>query len=246
MAVEFRNKVYRDDRLVVFNVTKCIIRDVYGGMDYHNKREGWAGHALENTDGFFIPNPPLNTQSFEDIESARKYAIQSEPRTGLISNNGEPLNIPEQLTSEEEIYLYYNNWLQDKGLFSCLEGYPDNLKQHCSFAIDSQGYNYHHAIMKITHHIDGIEKFYYENGNLKHEISWYNQQKNGPQKDYFENGTVYISSAHSDNELHGKYERYHENNQLRSLGQFENGEQVGHWEWYDEDGNLIETKDFTS
>ena len=28
--------------------------------------------------------------------------MQSEPRTGLISNNGESLKVPEQLSSEEE------------------------------------------------------------------------------------------------------------------------------------------------
>ena len=162
----------------------------------------------------------------------------------MISNSGQPLNIPDNISSDEDKWNYYNDWLIENDLFSCLDGYPDKLKQHCSYNIDKKGYNYNRVENRVTNFINGVEESFYDNGKIQSQITWHNGQRYGLAKTFFENGKLDRKASYVNDNMHGHYERYHENGQLRSIGQLVNDEQSGHWEWYDENGNLIETKEF--
>ena len=55
----------------------------------------------------------------------------------------------------------------------------------------------------------GINKEYYENGNIKEEISYKNGKLNGVSKEYYENGSLKSESTFIDGVLNGKVKEYY-------------------------------------
>jgi antitoxin component YwqK of YwqJK toxin-antitoxin module len=84
----------------------------------------------------------------------------------------------------------------------------------------------------------GLEKKYYNNGNLSEEVEWNNNVKHGKWNQYYENGTRKLVSFYSYGKVSGPYLVYGEAGDPYIKGQFVDNEQDGTWYFYDPDGNI--------
>ena len=71
---------------------------------------------------------------------------------------------------------------------------------------------------------EGIEKWYYENGNLEGEAPFKNGKAEGIEKWYYENGKLMAEIPYLNNLFHGDTRFYTEDGKLLALFKGENGE----------------------
>jgi antitoxin component YwqK of YwqJK toxin-antitoxin module len=85
---------------------------------------------------------------------------------------------------------------------------------------------------------EGIEKHYYQNGNLSEEIVWQNNLKDGIWNQYFEDGKPKFKTSNSLNKLNGLYTFYYPNGQLYIVGSYIQNKRNGKWIFYDDNGKV--------
>ena len=87
----------------------------------------------------------------------------------------------------------------------------------------------------------GFWSFYYKNGQLEEKTFFKDGEKDsGPSISYYPNGQLWMTGFFSNGDREGPWEYYHQNGQLERKGSFKNGESDGPWVVYFEDGQLRE------
>ena len=222
--INFKGETYRDDRLFVLNLT-------HGKEEEKSK---WILVTYRNT----IELPVYKTNCFNTKEDAIEYLKNVEQLTPLISNNEQPLEIPESEISDWD---YFNNWLKQNNLFSAI-----SEKQHCKFWRNNKGWDYKKNYMNVKYIKNGFREEYIDNGKIKLEGTYNMGAKDGKFKQYHASGELHIKCTYKDDVLDGSYERFHENGALASKGQVKDNEQDGKWQYFEELGNLTETKIYSN
>ena len=249
MTIEYEERIYRDDRIFVMNLSYGRYIEKHGPFSRPiEDKDAWILRTYRNT----VELPVVNTHTFDSSEDARAYIVKIEHTTPLISRKGNLLEIPkkidivpDRIRESERSWYFYNRWLSNHNLFGAIShGFPTKHKQHCSYIYSSRGYTSEHVKTTYTIYVDGVEEWFYENGNIRSKTKYVQGFKHGPAVDYYENGQIRIECAFKNDEEHGSYESFHENGQLRSKGQLNEGEQIGYWEWFDEDGKLTKKGTF--
>jgi len=90
------------------------------------------------------------------------------------------------------------------------------------------------------------EKEYFENGNLKYEVTLKGGLREGLLTEYYENGNIYSKSMWKQGKLNGPTKIYYKNKSLRQESQYKDGSIVGVSKIYSEDGKLKEKQFFDS
>ena len=136
--ISYKGDEYRDDRMYVINLTyaKITIRD-------NNLTKGstakykWVLATYRNN----LALPSFRSDQFESKEKAIKYLKDVEMQVPLISNNEQPLLIPDNIDK----WTYWLEWLKKHQLFSAI-----TEKQHMPFWQDSRCFNNAKDYMQIT------------------------------------------------------------------------------------------------
>lgn len=84
----------------------------------------------------------------------------------------------------------------------------------------------------------GIIKDYYDNENLKIEMTFKAGKKDGSSKIYYENGNLKVEGNYKDNKLEGLSKRYYENGNLEIEVSYKDGKADGISKTYYPNGNL--------
>ena len=122
--IVYNQKIYRDDRLFVLNLTKAKVN--YDSFSAYK----WTLNTYHNTQGLEF----FRSDSFENEISAIEYLKINEPLTPLISNKEKPLEIPK----DKDKWRYWIEWLRNNKLFSAIEG-----RQNVPLNKNPEGYIYH-------------------------------------------------------------------------------------------------------
>lgn len=86
----------------------------------------------------------------------------------------------------------------------------------------------------------GYSKTYYENGNLKSVVFYYeNSVEQGPYSEWFDNGIQKIKGNYNFGEKDGCWFRYDKDGKLIYEGEYIDGEKNGEWKYFDNDGELL-------
>ena len=140
-VIEYEGEDYRDDRIFVINLS-------YG-------KEGdvpkWILSTYRNT----VHLIGRSTKCFDSKEEAIDYLKSIEQEVPLISNHGNPLEIPEGIENKWE---YFNEWLKKRNLFSAISG-----KQHCNFNRDKRGYDYLEDYVRVQYIKHGFDQKFFPN-----------------------------------------------------------------------------------
>ena len=134
-AIKYKGEDYRDDRLFVLNLT----------LGKQGEIPKWILRTYANT----FSLRPVSDHCFDAKEEAVRYLKSVEYQVPLISNNGNPLNIPAEVENKWE---YFNEWLKQKNLFSAI-----SEMQHCPYHIDERGYNFMKNYAQSVIVTDGFE-----------------------------------------------------------------------------------------
>ena len=98
---------------------------------------------------------------------------------------------------------------------------------------------------------DGLWKYYYENGRVKSEITYSDDETTRQVKNYYKNGqlenegqekTILVKKGNyysEVNERYGSWKYYRENGRLKKEGGYINNKPDGLWKWYFENGQLV-------
>jgi len=84
-----------------------------------------------------------------------------------------------------------------------------------------------------------IKKAYYDNGNLKSEITIKNKRKNGPAKKYYTTGELHTIVNYTDNMKEGEAVWYYKSGNPYRITQYENNKIEGVRKLFYEDGTLM-------
>ncbi|MDY6801263.1 MAG: hypothetical protein SVU94_08575 [Bacteroidota bacterium] len=84
-----------------------------------------------------------------------------------------------------------------------------------------------------------IKKAYYDNGNLKSEITVKNKSKNGPAKKYYTTGELHTVVHYVNNKKEGEAIWYYKNGQPYRITRYENNKIEGVRKLFYEDGTLM-------
>jgi hypothetical protein len=222
-VIEYEGEDYRDDRIFVINLS-------YG-------KEGdvpkWILSTYRNT----VHIRSYKTNCFDSKEEAIDYLKSIEQEVPLISNHGNPLEIPEDIENKWE---YFNEWLKKRNLFSAISG-----KQHCNFNRDKRGYDYLEDYVRVQYIKHGFDQKFFPNGKVMMEGNYDRGDKEGEWKSYHESGELHIHCFYKNDWIDGLYQRFHENGALASKGNLIENDQEGEWQYFDEAGNLTEKKVFS-
>tara|TARA_A100001035_G_C27772930_1_gene497349 strand:- start:981 stop:1406 length:426 start_codon:yes stop_codon:yes gene_type:complete len=122
---EFNGETYRDDRMFVMNIATAT-------MAKDNKK-CWNLATYRNT----ISLPATRNDFFDTKKELIDYVKLVEPQTPLISRFGEYLETPSDIDKDkiEEIWDFYNKWLNENGMFSALSGIS-----HVPYFLNKKGY----------------------------------------------------------------------------------------------------------
>jgi len=84
-----------------------------------------------------------------------------------------------------------------------------------------------------------IKKAYYDNGNLKSEITIKNKRKNGPAKKYYTTEELHTIVNYTDNIKEGEAVWYYKSGQPYRITQYKNNKIIGTRKLFYEDGQLM-------
>ena len=133
---EFNGETYRDDRMYVMNIATATMKK--------DNKKCWNLATYRNT----MNLPATRNDFFDTKKELIDYVKLVEPQTPLISCYGEYLAIPSDIEKDnnEEIWDYYNKWLNDNGMFSTLSGIS-----HVPYFLNKKGYERKtfHAIHEV-------------------------------------------------------------------------------------------------
>jgi len=129
--IEYQGETFRDDRMFVINLSRgTVTRD-------SKKITRWLLFTYRNT----IQLPIFRSDDFETREDATEYLKKEEPNVPVISNGGQPIEIPKNVDRWE----FWTDWLAKNGLQSAISG-----QQHVPDWVGDQGHdprdNYQHVI----------------------------------------------------------------------------------------------------
>jgi antitoxin component YwqK of YwqJK toxin-antitoxin module len=85
---------------------------------------------------------------------------------------------------------------------------------------------------------NGVEKHFYESGQLSEVIEWQNNFKHGAWNQYFEDGTQKLKASNSFNKVTGLYTVCYPNGRLFILGHYIDNKRHGKWTFYEDDGKV--------
>lgn len=222
-VIEYKGEDYRDDRMFVINLSHGKEGDV----------PKWILSTYRNT----VRLITSKTNCFDTKEEAIDYLKSVEHEVPLISNDGDPLEIPDDIENKWE---YFNKWLEQRGLFSAISG-----KQHCNFDRDKRGYDYLEDYVRVQYIKHGFDQKFFPNGKVMMEGNYNRGEKEGEWKSYHESGELHIHCFYKNDLIDGLYQRFHENGAPASIGNLIENDQEGEWQYFDEEGNLTETKMFS-
>lgn len=222
-VIEYKGEDYRDDRMFVINLSHGKEGDV----------PKWILSTYRNT----VRLITSKTNCFDTKEEAIDYLKSVEHQVPLISNDGDPLEIPDDIENKWE---YFNKWLQQRGLFSAISG-----KQHCNFDRDKRGYDYLEDYVRVQYIKHGFDQKFFPNGKVMMEGNYDRGEKEGEWKSYHESGELHIHCFYKNDLIDGLYQRFHENGAPASIGNLIENDQEGEWQYFDEEGILTETKMFS-
>ena len=222
-VIEYKGEDYRDDRIFVINLS-------YGKEGETPK---WILSTYRNTVHLRV----YKTNCFDSKEEAIDYLKSIEQEVPLISNHGNPLEIPEDI---ENKWVYFNEWLKKRNLFSAISG-----KQHCNFDRDKRGYDYLEDYVHVQYIKNGFDQKFFSNGKVMMEGNYDRGRKEGEWKSYHESGGIHIHCFYKNDWIDGLYQRFYENGSLASKGNLIENDQEGEWQYFDEDGNITEKKVFS-
>ncbi len=83
---------------------------------------------------------------------------------------------------------------------------------------------------------NGPEKEYYDNGNLKRESNYENDRRQGLTKEYYKDGTPEAEFTYVDGLIEGTVTRYHKNGKIASKLPYQKNKQSGFGEYFSESG----------
>lgn len=218
----YKDEEYRDDRLFVINLT-------YGKK---NNEPMWILRTYRNT----IRLRPYKDNCFDKKDDAIEYLKSIEHNTPLISNNARPLEIPNDVIDK---WSYFNDWLEQRGLFSAILE-----RQHCNYDRDSRGYDFLENYASVREVEHGFVQKFFPNGKVMMEGNYNRGMKEGEWKSYHESGNLNIHCFYKNDWIDGLYKRFHENGVLASKGILIENDQEGEWQYFDENGNQTDTKLF--
>lgn len=222
-VIEYKGQDYRDDRMFVINLSHGKEGDV----------PKWVLCTYRNTFQLITSK----TNCFDTKEEAIDYLKSVEHEVPLISNDGKPLEIPDDIENKWE---YFNEWLEQRGLFSAILG-----KQHCNFYRDKRGYDYLEDYVRVSYIKHGFDQKFFPNGKVMMEGNYDRGDKEGEWKSYYESGELHIHCFYKNDWIDGLYQRFHENGAPASIGNLIENDQEGEWQYFDEEGKLTETKMFS-
>ena len=86
--------------------------------------------------------------------------------------------------------------------------------------------------------MEGKWKYFYENGQLKQDIAYYNGELNGLAIAYYESGSKSEESNWKNGVSNGAFKIYHENGNIARTGTYLNGKENGLLKSFFENGNI--------
>lgn len=90
--------------------------------------------------------------------------------------------------------------------------------------------------------LEGVEKYWYDNGKLKSESAYANKRKNGKTKWWYKNGQLSLEADYKNGVfVDGEYKRWAANGELILEEHLEKNVPVGLWFEYDGDGSRVDT-----
>lgn len=92
--------------------------------------------------------------------------------------------------------------------------------------------------------VSTVDMSYFDNGQLKSEITTKNGISDGPTVLYHENGRIRTKGFFKEGESSGIWSVYYENGQIRTEGEWKDGKPTGIWKYYEEDGQFVKQSKF--
>lgn len=109
--IKFEGEIYRDDRIFVMNLSK-------GKVEINNvASQKFILVTYRNSVKFVA----TRADHFDTIEDAKNYIKKVEHESPLISQNGKPLPIPNNV----DVWQFWLNWLKINNLNSAISGYQN-------------------------------------------------------------------------------------------------------------------------
>lgn len=87
----------------------------------------------------------------------------------------------------------------------------------------------------------GLEKMYYESGEILEEIEWINNLKHGKYKAFFKNGQPYMECMFKEGNRDGYCVGYFENGKMEMDAFYAGNKRDGDWKHFDQNGELLYT-----
>ena len=87
-----------------------------------------------------------------------------------------------------------------------------------------------------TEEKNGLQKKFYQDGQLKEEAVYKGGMKNGPFRSWFSNGQMKVRGTMENDRWNGSYEEWYEDGTPRIVGQYDKGRQHGEWCFFDNKG----------
>jgi antitoxin component YwqK of YwqJK toxin-antitoxin module len=100
---------------------------------------------------------------------------------------------------------------------------------------DDPNLNHH---KKTFHNANGIKKYFYPNGRLKAEISYFNGQKDGMEKIFYPDGKLRSETSYQYGRKDGMEKIFYPDGKLRSETNYRNGRKDGMEKTFYSDGRL--------
>ena len=107
MTFQYQDETYRDDRMLVLNLS----------IGKSNDKKKYILITYRNTPQL----PAVRVDDFDTKKDAIEYIKRIEPRVPLTSLDRQPLDIPKNANTWE----YWMKWLKDRNLQSAISGYQN-------------------------------------------------------------------------------------------------------------------------
>lgn len=93
---------------------------------------------------------------------------------------------------------------------------------------------------------DGATRAWYENGQLRMEGNFHENQRQGVFRWWYSNGQQQLVGTFQMGRKAGEWTWWHENGMKEVQGSYADDEPVGKWSWWDENGKLVRSGDATT
>ena len=132
--IPYQGEDYRDDRMYVMNIATA----------KKDNKNCWNLATYRN----ILSLSATRNDFFDTKKEVLDYIREVEPRVPLISNNGQPLEIPNHINEEDidGIWNHFSEWLKERDLFSAVKEIS-----HVPYYMDKKGYK--KVIFHATHEI---------------------------------------------------------------------------------------------